>query len=166
MCFILFIQVKDLVFNLHMILSDTVKMKEFQEDPEMLLDLMYRIAKGYQNSPDLRLTWLANMAQKHMERKNHTEAAMCLVHSAALVAEYLHMLEDQPQLPVGAVGLEMVSPNVLEESAVSDDVLSPEEEGVCLGNYFTESGLVGLLEQAASAFHSVSFYIKFQLYYR
>lgn len=60
-------QVKDLVFNLHMILSDTVKMKEFQEDPEMLLDLMHRIAKGYQNSPDLRLTWLANMAQKHME---------------------------------------------------------------------------------------------------
>ncbi|CAG2054091.1 unnamed protein product, partial [Timema podura] len=151
-------QVKDLVFNLHMILSDTVKMKEFQEDPEMLLDLMYRIAKGYQNSPDLRLTWLANMAQKHMERKNHTEAAMCLVHSAALVAEYLHMLEDQPQLPVGAVGLEMVSPNVLEESAVSDDVLSPEEEGVCLGNYFTESGLVGLLEQAASAFHSAGMY--------
>jgi hypothetical protein len=42
-------------------------MKEFQEDPEMLMDLMYRIAKGYQNSPDLRLTWLANMAQKHME---------------------------------------------------------------------------------------------------
>ncbi len=60
-------QVRDLVFNLHMILSDTVKMKEFQEDPEMLLDLMYRIAKGYQNSPDLRVTWLANMAQKHME---------------------------------------------------------------------------------------------------
>ncbi len=56
-----------MVFNLHMILSDTVKMKEFQEDPEMLLDLMYRIAKGYQNSPDLRLTWLANMAQKHTE---------------------------------------------------------------------------------------------------
>jgi hypothetical protein len=50
-----------------MILSDTVKMKEFQEDPEMLMDLMYRSAKGYQNSPDLRLTWLANMAQKHME---------------------------------------------------------------------------------------------------
>lgn len=69
-------QVRDLVFNLHMILSDTIKMKEFQEDPEMLLDLMYRIAKGYQNSPDLRLTWLANMAKKHMERGNHCEAGM------------------------------------------------------------------------------------------
>ena len=58
------------MFNLHMILSDTVKMKEFQEDPEMLLDLMYRIAKGYQTSPDLRLTWLQNMATKHSEVRN------------------------------------------------------------------------------------------------
>ncbi|KAG8222990.1 hypothetical protein J437_LFUL002713 [Ladona fulva] len=151
-------QVKDLVFNLHMILSDTVKMKEFQEDPEMLLDLMYRIAKGYQNSPDLRLTWLANMAQKHMERNNHTEAAMCLVHSAALVAEYLHMLEDLHHLPIGAVSFEHVSPNALEESAVSDDVLSPDEEGVCLGKDFTESGLVGLLEHAANSFHMAGMY--------
>ena len=39
------LQVQDLVFNLHMILSDTVKMKEYQEDPEMLLDLMYRIGE-------------------------------------------------------------------------------------------------------------------------
>ena len=39
-------QVRDMAFNLHMILSDTVKMKEFQKDHEMLLDLMYRIAKG------------------------------------------------------------------------------------------------------------------------
>lgn len=61
------VEVRDLVFNLHMILSDTIKMKEFQEDPEMLIDLMYRIAKGYQNSPDLRLTWLQSMAAKHSE---------------------------------------------------------------------------------------------------
>ncbi|CAM1319326.1 DOCK6 (predicted) [Pycnogonum litorale] len=146
-------QVQDLVFNLHMILSDTIKMKEFQEDPEMLLDLMYRIAKGYQNSPDLRLTWLANMAQKHTERNNHAEAAQCLVHSAALVAEYLHMLEDKPYLPVGCVKFEKLSPNVLEESAVSDDVVSPDEEGICTGKYFTETGLVGLLEQAANSFN-------------
>ncbi|XP_017773052.1 PREDICTED: dedicator of cytokinesis protein 7 [Nicrophorus vespilloides] len=149
-------QVRDLVFNLHMILSDTVKMKEFQEDPEMLLDLMYRIAKGYQNSPDLRLTWLANMAQKHMERGNYCEAGMCLVHSAALVAEYLAMLEPLPHLPAGAAALEKVSPNVLEESAVSDDVLSPDREGGCLG--FSEGGLLGLLEHAANNLHSAAMY--------
>ncbi|GFS94716.1 dedicator of cytokinesis protein 7 [Nephila pilipes] len=151
-------QVHDLVFNLHMILSDTVKMKEFQEDPEMLLDLMYRIAKGYQTSPDLRLTWLANMAQKHTERSNHVEAAHCLVHSAALVAEYLYMLEDRPYLPVGCVTFEKISPNVLEESAVSDDVVSPDEEGICTGKYFTENGLIGLLEQAANSFSQGGMY--------
>ena len=31
-----------------MILSDTVKMKEYEDDQEMKMDLMYRIAKGYQ----------------------------------------------------------------------------------------------------------------------
>ncbi|XP_032443379.1 dedicator of cytokinesis protein 7 isoform X1 [Xiphophorus hellerii] len=151
-------QVQDLVFNLHMILTDTVKMKEHQEDPEMLIDLMYRIAKGYQNSPDLRLTWLQNMAGKHSERGNHAEAAHCLVHSAALVAEYLNMLEDCRYLPIGCVTFQNISSNVLEESAVSDDVLSPEEEGICAGKYFSEVGLVGLLEQAAASFNMAAMY--------
>uniref|UniRef100_A0A8C5D1B3 Dedicator of cytokinesis 7 n=1 Tax=Gadus morhua TaxID=8049 RepID=A0A8C5D1B3_GADMO len=151
-------QVQDLVFNLHMILSDTVKMKEHQEDPEMLIDLMYRIAKGYQTSPDLRLTWLQNMAGKHTERTNHAEAAQCLVHSAALVAEYLSMLEDRKYLPVGCVSFQNMSSNVLEESAVSDDVVSPDEEGICSGKYFTEAGLVGLLEQAAASFSMAGMY--------
>ena len=150
-----------------------------------------RIAKGYQTSPDLRLTWLQNMAGKHSERNNHAEAAQCLVHSAALVAEYLSMLEDRKYLPVGCVTFQVrtaldncnafvflakemsadvhscivfsyisvctqnISSNVLEESAVSDDVVSPDEEGICSGKYFTEIGLVGLLEQAAASFSMV-----------
>lgn len=51
--------------------------------------------------------------------------------------------------------LQNISSNVLEESAVSDDTLSPDEDGVCSGRYFTESGLVGLLEQAAELFSTV-----------
>nr|XP_046243653.1 dedicator of cytokinesis protein 8 isoform X2 [Scatophagus argus] len=151
-------QVDELLRNLNSILSDTVKMREFQEDPEMLMDLMYRIAKGYQTSPDLRLTWLQNMAEKHNNRKCYTESAMCLVHAAALVAEYLSMLEDHKYLPVGSVTFQNISPNVLEESAVSDDILSPDEDGVCSGRYFTESGLVGLLEQAAELFSNGSLF--------
>ncbi|XP_052826042.1 dedicator of cytokinesis protein 7 isoform X2 [Octopus bimaculoides] len=151
-------QVRDLVFNLHMILSDTVKMKEFNEDPEMLIDLMYRIAKGYQTSPDLRLTWLQTMGCKHSERKNNAEAAHCLIHAAGLVAEYLNMLEDRPHLPVGCVDFQKISSNVLEESAVSDDVVSPEEEGICTGKYFSESGLIGLLEQACGSFSMCGMY--------
>ncbi|XP_038660625.1 dedicator of cytokinesis protein 8 isoform X1 [Scyliorhinus canicula] len=148
------IQVEELLLNLNSILSDTVKMREFQKDPEMLMDLMYRLAKGYQTSPDLRLTWLQNMAEKHTKRKCYTEAALCLVHAAALVAEYLSMLEDHKYLPVGSVSFQNISPNVLEESAVSDDILSPDEDGICSGRYFSENGLVGLLEQAAELFNT------------
>uniref|UniRef100_A0A4W5L490 Dedicator of cytokinesis 8 n=1 Tax=Hucho hucho TaxID=62062 RepID=A0A4W5L490_9TELE len=151
-------QVDELLRNLNSILSDTVKMREFQEDPEMLMDLMYRIAKGYQTSPDLRLTWLQNMAEKHKNRKCFTESAMCLVHAAALVAEYLSMLEDHKYLPVGSVTFQSISPNVLEESAVSDDILSPDEDGVCSGQFFTTSGLVGLLKQAAELFSNGGLY--------
>uniref|UniRef100_A0A452V2K0 Dedicator of cytokinesis 8 n=1 Tax=Ursus maritimus TaxID=29073 RepID=A0A452V2K0_URSMA len=151
-------QVEELLCNLNSILYDTVKMREFQEDPEMLMDLMYRIAKSYQTSPDLRLTWLQNMAEKHTKKKCYTEAAMCLVHAAALVAEYLSMLEDHSYLPVGSVSFQNISSNVLEESAVSDDTLSPDEDGVCSGRYFTESGLVGLLEHAAELFSTGGLY--------
>lgn len=35
------------------------------------------------------------------------------------------MLEDKPELPIGCVSFEKISPNVLEESAISDDVVSP-----------------------------------------
>ncbi|KAI5636022.1 hypothetical protein NE865_11327 [Phthorimaea operculella] len=134
-------QVKDLVFNLHMILSDTVKMKEFAEDPEMLLDLMHRIARGYQHSPDLRLTWLNNMAQKHMERSNHTEAGMCLVHGAALVAE---------QMCAGGRGaalLEKVTHNALDESCADT-----------LHHHLTHLELQALLEHAASELMTAGMY--------
>ena len=50
---------------------------------------------------------------------------MCVIHAAALVAEYLYLLEDQPHLPIGCVSFEKISPNVLEESAISDDILAP-----------------------------------------
>ncbi|GAB1293953.1 Dedicator of cytokinesis protein 6 [Apodemus speciosus] len=83
---------------------------------------------------------------------SHAEAAQCMVHAAALVAEYLALLEDSRHLPVGCVSFQNVSSNVLEESAISDDILSPDEEGFCSGKNFTELGLVGLLEQAAACF--------------
>lgn len=73
------------------------------------LHLGTRIARGYQGSPDLRLTWLQNMAGKHAELGNHAEAAQCMVHAAALVAEYLALLEDSRHLPVGCVSFQVSS---------------------------------------------------------
>lgn len=62
---------------------------------------------------------------------NKVEAALCIVHAAALVAEYHSMIEDKRYLPVGCVAFEKISSNVLEESAVSDDVVSPVSTLVC-----------------------------------
>lgn len=84
----------------------TKKQQQYPASPPLL-----RIAKGYQTSPDLRLTWLQNMAEKHNNRKCYTESAMCLVHAAALVAEYLSMLEDHKYLPVGSVTFQVDNTN-------------------------------------------------------
>ncbi|CAF0791221.1 unnamed protein product [Rotaria sordida] len=142
-------QVKDLATNLYMILCDTVKLREAKDNPDMEIDLLHRIANCYQNSPDLRLTWLQNMAQKHLAMNHYAEAGMCLAHAASLVAEYLRMLESKSYMPDGCVALQKISMNLLEESAVSDDVVSPGDEGICTGKYFTENGFIGLMEQAA-----------------
>ena len=142
-----------------MILSDTVKLKEYQDDPEMHMDLMYRIAKGYQNSPDLRLTWLESMATMHEKQDHFAEAAMCKIHCAALVSEYLHMLEDRKYMPTGAVSFGKVTPNAEEESAVSDDVVAPDEEGICTGKHFRDNtSLMQFLDEAAKLFNSAGMY--------
>jgi hypothetical protein len=77
-------QVTTMIFNLSTIIMDTCQMKNYSDDFEMLIDLMFRIAKGYQNNPDLRLTWLLNISQKHMGVQNYAEAAQCLLHASAL----------------------------------------------------------------------------------
>merc|ERR1712059_40399 len=54
--------------------------------------------------------------------------------------------------PQGAVTYSKLTPNALDESAVSDDVVSPDEEGICNGKNFTENGLIEFLEQGAEEF--------------
>ena len=118
----------------------------------------FAIFIGYQNSPDLRLTWLETMSQKHENQIHYAEAAMCKIHCAALVAEYLHMLEDRQYMPTGAVTFSRLTPNAVEESAVSDDVVSPDEEGICTGKHFTEAGFMHFLDEAAKLFNTAGMF--------
>ena len=57
-----------------------------------------------------------------------------------------------------SVASQEISSNVLEESAVSDDVVTPDGDsvGASGGKYFSEAGLLGLLEQAAGCLTMVS----------
>jgi hypothetical protein len=98
------------------------------------------------------------MAKQHNEREHYTESAMCLTHAAALVAEYLYMLDGSAHLPGGCVTFQKISPNMLEESAISDDVINPDEEGIATSKLFTEQGLTSLLEQAAPMFRESQLY--------
>ncbi|KAH7638366.1 dedicator of cytokinesis protein 7-like protein [Dermatophagoides farinae] len=159
-------QVRELVYNLIMILSDTMQMKEYEKDSLMLLDLMYRVAKGYQNSPELRITWLENMAKKHLELSQKVEAAQCLVHAAALVSECLHKMSRKSYLPVSCAAFQRVCPNVFEESLHSNSDINIDKvsfigfkedfeakKGVqSLNAALNESGLIALLERAAEHF--------------
>lgn len=165
-------QVHELIFNLHMILSNTMQMKQHEKDPEMLLDLMYRVAKGYQNSPELRLTWLKNMAQKHLDLSQYVEAAQCLIHASALVAECLHKISRRSYLPVSCAAFQRVCPNVFEES-INTTMEIPLDKSNSIdksktnvdpnstvqpAKSFSESGLMQLLEQAADNFDKGGLY--------
>ncbi|XP_001374082.3 dedicator of cytokinesis protein 10 isoform X6 [Monodelphis domestica] len=82
-------EVKDLTKRIRTVLMATAQMKEHEKDPEMLVDLQYSLANSYASTPELRRTWLESMAKIHAKNGDLSEAAMCYIHIAALIAEYL-----------------------------------------------------------------------------
>uniref|UniRef100_A0A672JMV3 Dedicator of cytokinesis 9 n=1 Tax=Salarias fasciatus TaxID=181472 RepID=A0A672JMV3_SALFA len=118
--------VKDLTKRIRTVLMATAQMKEHERDPEMLVDLQYSLAKSYASTPELRKTWLDSMARIHVKNGDLSEAAMCYVHVAALVAEYLRR-KDLPLLCAGmfkqgCTAFRVVTPNIDEEAAMMEDV--------------------------------------------
>ena len=55
------------------VLMATAQMKDHQNDPEMLVDLQYSLAKSYASTPELRKTWLDSMAKIHIKYLNFSE---------------------------------------------------------------------------------------------
>lgn len=51
-------------------------MKEHENDPEMLVDLQYSLAKSYASTPELRKTWLETMAKIHIRNNNFSEVCV------------------------------------------------------------------------------------------
>lgn len=51
----------------------TEQMKEHENDPEMLVDLQYSLAKSYTSTPELRKTWLDSMARIHNKNLDLSE---------------------------------------------------------------------------------------------
>ncbi|KAA0713247.1 Dedicator of cytokinesis protein 9 [Triplophysa tibetana] len=123
--------VKDLTKRIRTVLMATEQMKEHEKDPEMLVDLQYSLAKSYTSTPELRKTWLDSMAKIH--------AAMCYVHVAALVAEYL---KRKGMFRQGCTAFRVITPNIDEEAAMMEDVGMQDV-------HFNEEVLMELLEACA-----------------
>ncbi|XP_017592105.1 PREDICTED: dedicator of cytokinesis protein 11 isoform X5 [Corvus brachyrhynchos] len=130
-------EVKDLTKRIRTVLMATAQMKEHEKDPEMLVDLQYSLAKSYASTPELRKTWLDSMAKIHVKNGDFSEAAMCYVHVAALVAEFLHR---KKLFPSGCTVFRKITPNIDEEGAMKED-------GGMMDVHYSEEVLVELLEQ-------------------
>ncbi|TMS06920.1 Dedicator of cytokinesis protein 9 [Larimichthys crocea] len=131
--------VKDLTKRIRTVLMATAQMKEHERDPEMLVDLQYSLAKSYASTPELRKTWLDSMARIHVKNGDLSEAAMCYVHVAALVAEYLRR---KGMIKQGCTAFRVVTPNIDEEAAMMEDVGMQDV-------HFNEDVLMELLEECA-----------------
>ncbi|XP_041525955.1 dedicator of cytokinesis protein 9 isoform X7 [Microtus oregoni] len=157
--------VKDLTKRIRTVLMATAQMKEHENDPEMLVDLQYSLAKSYASTPELRKTWLDSMARIHVKNGDLSEAAMCYVHVTALVAEYLTRkeadlaLQWEPSVFLyshntcqrkswggmfrqGCTAFRVITPNIDEEAAMMEDVGMQDV-------HFNEDVLMELLEQCA-----------------
>lgn len=131
--------VKDLTKKIRTVLMATAQMKEHERDPEMLVDLQYSLAKSYASTPELRKTWLDSMARIHVKNGDLSEAAMCYVHVAALVAEYLRR---KGMFKQGCSAFRVITPNIDEEASMMEDVGMQDV-------HFNEDVLVELLEECA-----------------
>ncbi|XP_075043338.1 dedicator of cytokinesis protein 11 isoform X2 [Mixophyes fleayi] len=130
-------EVKDLTKRIRTVIMATAQMKEHEKDPEMLVDLQYSLAKSYASTPELRKTWLESMAKIHVKNGDYSEAAMCCIHVAALVAEFLYR---KKLFHSGCSVFKKITPNIDEEGAMKEDA------GM-LDVYYSEEVLVELLEQ-------------------
>uniref|UniRef100_A0A4W6D4K5 Dedicator of cytokinesis 11 n=1 Tax=Lates calcarifer TaxID=8187 RepID=A0A4W6D4K5_LATCA len=134
-------EVKGLTKRIRTVLMATAQMREHEKDPEMLLDLQYSLARSYASTPELRRTWLDSMARAHLKNGDLSEAAMCYVHVAALVAEYLHR---KKLFPSGLAAFKRITLNIDEEAAMKEDTGMQDV-------YYTEEVLVEHLEVCVEA---------------
>jgi hypothetical protein len=59
--------VEDVVNRLFGVIRDSTSLKINSWDPERTSELYYMIAKGFLDSPDLKIAWLENLAKYHQD---------------------------------------------------------------------------------------------------
>lgn len=135
-------EVKDLTKRVRTVLMATSQMQAHQADPERLLELQYSLANSYASTPELRHTWLITMARNHEQNGNLSEAALCHLHIAALMAEYLK-LKGIGQMKCGAIAFHKICRNIpRDEKGLKLDAGAQDSQ-------YTEQSLLDQLKRCA-----------------
>ncbi|CAH8573632.1 unnamed protein product [Schistosoma curassoni] len=103
------LQISQLVDNLNYLLNDAIRLQDtihvvykrqqeqsndcfkqtVNEDTLSMIDLLHSISHRNRASPELRLYWILQIAEKHYELSQFAEASQCLAHCTAIVAEHM-----------------------------------------------------------------------------
>uniref|UniRef100_A0A8P4GQI4 Dedicator of cytokinesis 9b n=1 Tax=Dicentrarchus labrax TaxID=13489 RepID=A0A8P4GQI4_DICLA len=142
--------VKDLTKRIRTVLMATEQMKEHENDPEMLVDLQYSLAKSYTSTPELRKTWLDSMARIHNKNGDLSEygilvltcdlSPVCLLPPAG--SHVLRACRCPGMFRQGCSAFRVITPNIDEEAAMMEDVGMQDV-------HFNEEVLMELLEECA-----------------
>jgi hypothetical protein len=71
----------DLVQRLETIITSTADLSKYENNSDMLVDELYRIANSYSTNPDISYTWLVNIRQEQEELGKYSESAMASIHA-------------------------------------------------------------------------------------
>jgi hypothetical protein len=145
--------VDDTISNILNLIEYSVKIDLYNYDQEMIQDLYYKISLSFVHTPDLRITWLDNLANYHVKNENLEEAAQCKMHIASLIAQYL---EKQrvflKKLPSDFALFPTVSPFLKEEYTQWEPSTQLESQN------WTVKKLVQVLREAIELFDKATAY--------
>eukprot|EP01087_Luapelamoeba_hula_P013453 TRINITY_DN3839_c4_g1_i2.p1 TRINITY_DN3839_c4_g1~~TRINITY_DN3839_c4_g1_i2.p1 ORF type:complete len:1930 (-),score=376.88 TRINITY_DN3839_c4_g1_i2:62-5851(-) len=142
--------VDEICNKLASVIMDSQKMSLHTHDPEMTADLYYQVSTSYSDSPDLRVAWLDNLCNYHIEHNRMEEAAQCKIYVAALIAEFLikQLGGSVDGFPPTYSAFSSVSPSITKEKGLPDVPLDlGEEEGMYNPKNFSEQGYRNTLKQ-------------------
>ncbi|CAH8553752.1 unnamed protein product [Heterobilharzia americana] len=191
-------QVHQLADNLKQLLNDALKLQDTinaihrqkklndyqkqisNEDTLTVIDLLHSISHRSRSSPELRLYWLLQIAEKHYELSQFSEASQCLAHCTAIVAEHLINRNCSPP-GLSTAGCADIADavknlNILEEScacgfpktSVFDNFscstpviihdLAASFRPLDVSWHFTTPGFMALISWTAESFSKAGFY--------
>eukprot|EP00727_Mastigamoeba_balamuthi_P014557 m51a1_g9726 putative dedicator of cytokinesis protein 6 (1846) ;mRNA; f:1490692-1498721 len=145
-------QCQELVSRLSSIAIELMSLDQCKGGPEVTADLYHQVVQRFKDAPGLHLAWLDTLSSKQFEYGNVAESAICIVHMAAYVSEYLQKMEPRSWLPRGCDAFLELAPNAADErvKALPSVKTEADMKRALPPEYFSTDGLMKLIDRARS----------------